>query len=66
MGLDHFVDIATFGGAEGREEFLLIIQCMGCNLVGVIQVFAMQDFHGALGPHHRDLRARPSIVDITA
>jgi propionyl-CoA carboxylase beta chain len=36
------------------------------DLVGIANVLAEDDLHRALGPHHRNLGRRPSIVEIAA
>jgi len=36
------------------------------GFLGIVQIFAVQDFHRALCAHHGDLRAGPRIVDIAA
>jgi hypothetical protein len=67
---DHFVDVAALGGdiragkplAELRDLFSAHRRRIG----GLLDVALVEDVDRALRAHHRDLGARPRVVEIGA
>ncbi len=63
---DHVVDEAARTGHEGVGKAGLVFGFLGGQLGRVALVFAEDDFHRALGAHHRDLGVGPGEVDVAA
>ena len=66
MRHDHIIQIAARGRHEGIGESLGIFLRAGGDLLGIPDIGPENDFHRPLGAHHRDLRRRPSVIDIAA
>ena len=68
MGEDHPVDVAPLGGHVGiREGVLVLVEetgPLGCRIVGRCEFLAVEDVHGSLAAHDRDLGGGPGEVDV--
>ena len=67
-GLDDLVHVAAFGGDVGGRELLAVLPRLllpeGRRVGHLLQLPPVENIHGAVGPHHRDLRGGVGEVGV--
>src|SRR5688500_6317630 len=67
---DHFVDVGAFGGdIRARKSLSELRDFLGAHrrrILRLVDLALVENVDRALGAHHRDLRARPRVIEIGA